>query len=309
MANIMVTGATGLLGRAVVKQLTAAGHRVIATGFSRAEAGIHRLDLTQAAEVEAFIAREQPEVIVHCAAERRPDVSERSPEHALALNLSASQTLAEVAKTHQAWLLYISTDYVFDGTTPPYAEDAVPNPVNFYGESKLQGETCVLNTDSGFAVLRLPILYGEVTQLSESAVLVLIKLLLDSRPQRVDHWAIRAPTSTADIANAIAKLIQRQLHAADVSGIYHFSATQTMTKYQMLLSLGELLGIDTAHLLPEPTPMDSAKRPQDCTLSCGRLAALGIYSELEFSAGLNQALAQSSAALAAVGCSLRNHHG
>ncbi|MEL4281402.1 SDR family oxidoreductase [Shewanella mangrovisoli] len=309
MANIMVTGATGLLGRAVVKQLTAVGHRVIATGFSRAEAGTHRLDLTQAAEVEAFIAREQPEVIVHCAAERRPDVSERSPEHALALNLSASQTLAEVAKTHQAWLLYISTDYVFDGTTPPYAEDAAPNPVNFYGESKLQGETCVLNIDSGFAVLRLPILYGEVTQLSESAVLVLINQLLDSRPQRVDHWAIRSPTSTADIANAIAKLILRQLHAVDVSGIYHFSATQTMTKYQMLLSLGELLGIDSAHLLPEQTPMDSAKRPQDCTLSCGRLAELGIYSELAFKTGLTQALSQSSAALAAVGCRLRNHHG
>ncbi|MFB2685574.1 dTDP-4-dehydrorhamnose reductase family protein [Shewanella mangrovisoli] len=309
MANIMVTGATGLLGRAVVKQLTAAGHRVIATGFSRAEAGIHRLDLTQAAEVEAFIAREQPEVIVHCAAERRPDVSEHSPEHSLALNLSASQTLAEVAKAHQAWLLYISTDYVFDGTTPPYAEDAAPHPVNFYGESKLQGETFVLNTDSGFAVLSLPILYGEVTQLSESAVLVLINQLLDSRPQRVDHWAIRSPTSTADIANAIAKLIQRQADRADVSGIYHFSATQTMTKYQMLLSLGELLGIDTAHLLPEQTPMDSAKRPQDCTLSCGRLAALGIYSELDFKAGLSQALSQSSVALAAVGCSLRNHYG
>lgn len=309
MANIMVTGATGLLGRAVVKQLTAVGHRVIATGLSRAEAGIHRLDLTQAAEVEAFIAREQPEVIVHCAAERRPDVSERSPEHALALNLSASQTLAEVAKAHQAWLLYISTDYVFDGTTPPYAEDAAPHSVNFYGESKLQGETCVLNTDSGFAVLRLPILYGEVTQLSESAVLVLINQLLDSRLQRVDHWAIRAPTSTADIANAIAKLIQRQSDGADVSGIYHFSATQTMTKYQMLLSLGELLGIDTAHLLPEQTPMDSAKRPQDCTLSCGRLAAQGIHSELDFKAGLSLALSQSSVALAAVGCSLRNLHG
>lgn len=305
MANIMVTGATGLLGRAVVKQLTAAGHKVIATGFSRAEANIYKLDLTQAITVEAFIAHERPEIIVHCAAERRPDVSEHSPEQALTLNLSASQTLAKAAKQHGAWLLYISTDYVFDGTTPPYAEDAAPNPVNFYGESKLQGETCVLNTDSRFAVLRLPILYGEVTQLSESAVLVLINQLLDSRPQRVDAWAIRSPTSTADIAGAIAKLIKRQLHAADVSGIYHFSAPQTMTKYQMLLGLGELLAIDTAHLTPEMTPMDSAKRPQNCTLSCGRLAALGIYSELEFSAGLNQALAQSSAALAAVGLKLK----
>ena len=205
MANIMVTGATGLLGRAVAKCQLPQGI-AIATGFSRAEANIHKLDLTQTAAVEAFIAHERPEVIVHCAAERRPDVFEHSPEQALALNLSAKPNPAYAAKQHGAWLLYISTDYVFDGTTPPYAEDAAPNPVNFYGESNYR-ETWQQNTDSGFAVLRLPI-HGEVTQLSESAVVMLINQLLDSRPQRVDAWAIRSPTSTADIAGAVTKLIK-----------------------------------------------------------------------------------------------------
>jgi len=89
-----------------------------------------------------------------------------------------------------------------------------------------------------------------------------------------------------------------------LQGIYHFSAAETMTKYQMLLTLGEILQLSTAHLTPEPTPTDSAKRPRDCTLSCGRLAALGIRSDIHFATGAHQALTQSSGALAALGLTL-----
>lgn len=304
MAKIMVTGATGLLGRAVVKQLELTGHEVVATGFSRASERVHKLDLTAPLAVEAFIAREQPQVIVHCAAERRPDVSEQNPQAALALNLTASQALAMAAKANNAWLIYISTDYVFDGTQPKYAEDAVTHPVNFYGESKLKGEEIVLNTSADFAVLRLPILYGQVEKLSESAVLVLVNQLIERRAQGVDHWAVRSPTSTADIAKAIDKMIGQHIEAPIVQGIYHFSAAETMTKYQMLLTLGEILQLSTAHLTPELTPTDNAKRPRDCTLSCTRLAALGICSEINFATGVRQALTQSSGALAALGLTL-----
>ncbi len=304
MAKIMVTGATGLLGRAVVKQLELTGHEVIATGFSRASERVHKLDLTAPLDVEAFIAREQPQVIVHCAAERRPDVSEQNPQAAFALNLTASQALAMAAKANNAWLIYISTDYVFDGTQPKYAEDAATHPVNFYGESKLKGEEIVLDTSADFAVLRLPILYGQVEKLSESAVLVLVNQLIERRAQGVDHWAIRSPTSTADIAQAIDKMIAQHIVASIVQGIYHFSAAETMTKYQMLLTLGEILQLSTAHLTPESTPTDNAKRPRDCSLSCARLAALGICSEINFATGVRQALTQSSGALATFGLTL-----
>lgn len=304
MAKIMVTGATGLLGRAVVKQLELTGHEVVATGFSRASDSVHRLDLTLASDVADFVSHHCPQVIVHCAAERRPDVSEQNPQAALALNLSASQALAQAAKANHAWLIYISTDYVFDGTQPKYAEDAATHPVNFYGESKRKGEEIVLNTSPDFAVLRLPILYGQVEKLSESAVLVLIQQLMDQLPQGIDDWAVRSPTSTADIANAIDKLIAQHIEHSIVQGIYHFSAAETMTKYQMLLILGEILQLSTAHLTPESTPTDSAKRPRDCTLSCARLAALGIRSDIDFATGARQALTQSSGALAALGPTL-----
>lgn len=295
----MVTGATGLLGRAVVRELrTNPNNQVIACGFSRALAGVHKLDLTQPASVRAFVETYRPDVIVHCAAERRPDVSEKNPAAALALNAEATRSLASVASQSGAWLLYISTDYVFDGTAPRYAEDALTHPVNFYGDSKRQGEMIITDPKQGFAVLRLPILYGEVETVQESAVTILLNHLLDSTEQNIDDWAVRSPTSTADIAAAIAQMIVLKTAGTTLSGHYHFSASNTMSKYQMLLIMGELLGLSTQHLNPVTSPTDSAKRPHDCTLSCERLASLSIQSKVPFKVGIERALAQSPKVMA-----------
>jgi len=265
---------------------------------------IHKLDLTDGQALNEFIYSQQPDVILHCAAERRPDVSEQSPEAALALNLEATSTLAKAAKQQGAWVLYISTDYVFDGTTPAYSENDVPNPVNFYGESKLRGEQVLLDISNDFAVLRLPILYGQVETVEESAVLVLLNQLLDTQAQHVDHWAIRSPTSTQDIAVAIEKMMARKLDTQAVKGIYHFSAQQSMTKYQMLLVLGDLLGRETHHLTAVSEPLDSTNRPHDCSLSCQRLTDLWITSQIDFKQGIQASLANSTDALSLVGITL-----
>ncbi|WP_041415817.1 dTDP-4-dehydrorhamnose reductase family protein [Shewanella halifaxensis] len=299
MAKIMVTGASGLLGRALIKQLGQnSQQQIIACGYSRFGPNIERLDLTQAAQVSSFVAKHKPDIILHCAAERRPDVSEQDPQAALALNSEATQFLTQAASQHGAWLLYISTDYVFDGSQSPYREDAETNPVNFYGQSKLKGELVVSDAQQGFAILRLPILYGEVESLNESAVMVLLNHLVDTAEQSIDNWAIRSPTSTADVAAAITKMIALKQAGEPLAGHYHFSAKETMTKYQMLLVMGELLGLATGHLIPVTSPTDSAKRPKDSTLSCERLVSLEIESKVPFRIGFKRALQDSPCAAA-----------
>ncbi|PKG56883.1 NAD(P)-dependent oxidoreductase [Shewanella sp. Choline-02u-19] len=299
MVNVMVTGATGLLGRAVVRELQAnPNNQVIACGFSRAHVDMHKLDLTQSASVKVFVETHRPDIIVHCAAERRPDVSEQNPAAALALNAEATQSLADAASQSGAWLLYISTDYVFDGTAPPYIEDALTHPVNFYGDSKRQGEMIITDAKQDFAMLRLPILYGEVETVQESAVMVLLNNLLDATEQYIDDWAVRSPTSTADVATAIAQMVVLKASGATLAGNYHFSASDTMSKYQMLLIMGELLGLGTQHLNPVMSPTDSVNRPHNCTLSCERLASLSIQTKVPFKVGIGQALQQSPSAMA-----------
>lgn len=141
--KIVVTGASGLLGRAVVAQLKQDGHEVIGTGLTRATSDILKLDLTDAEAVDQFLARTQPQVIVHSAAERRPDVVEASPEASRQLNVEVPSRIAQWCTTQgQACplLINISTDYVFDGVKPPYRVEDSPNPLNAYGMSKWEGE-------------------------------------------------------------------------------------------------------------------------------------------------------------------------
>ncbi|QLE84117.1 SDR family oxidoreductase [Shewanella sp. Scap07] len=310
MTKLLVTGASGLLGRAVVAAFKQqAQFQVVAAAFSRANAGDYRLDLTDSKAVDACLAEVQPDMIIHCAAERRPDVSEQNPEAALNLNVQASADLAHAAQRHNVWLLYVSTDYVFDGQRGNYAESDLPNPVNFYGQSKWQGEQVVQTVSDDFAILRLPILYGQVERVDESAVLVLLNQLNHLSQQHIDNWAIRSPTSTADIAQAILQLASHKANQTPVHGIYHFSARERMTKYDMLLTLAKLVGKPSEHILPADAPNDSAKRPRDCSLLCQRLEALNIRSDVDFVQGATDALTQSSQALAAIGLQLTNAEG
>ncbi len=301
MLKIMITGATGLLGRALVEQFAKEPVTLLACGYSRASKDTHRLDLTDEGAVSRFIETHKPEVILHCAAERRPDVSERDPEAAKALNLAATRQLAQAAKANGAWLCYISTDYVFDGTSPDYDEEDQTHPLNFYGETKREGELALIEVSREFAVLRLPILYGRVESLDESAVLVMLKQLVNQAPTQQDDWAVRSPTSTLDIANALVKLVARQQEAGDVAGIYHFTGTERMTKYQMLLKMAEILGLSSQHISPQSSPSDLAKRPKDCSLSMARLKSLAIKSEIDFEQGVKYSLSRSGDALAKIG--------
>jgi S-adenosylmethionine synthetase len=132
------------------------------------------------------------------AAERRPDVAELHPDTTRKLNVTSVQTLAHACKDRSIWFLYISTDYVFDGKNPPYSETSAPNPLNFYGKCKHEGEVAALGCNPSTAVLRVPVLYGNVEYASESAINILVSLILKppstSNALKMDHFQKRYPT-------------------------------------------------------------------------------------------------------------------
>ena len=296
--RVAVLGASGLLGRAIAAELAAsAGFEVVRTAMSRAGEGLHRLDLTDTLSIERFFDTHRPRTVVLAAAEKRPDICEHEPARARALNVAAVEAVAHAARRHECRVLAISTDYVFDGRDAPYLPDATPHPLNAYGQSKLDGEQALWSVTGDACVLRLPLLYGPLETVGESAVTNFIPSLQTAsarRPAVIDDWAIRYPTFTPDIAVVIRQILERDTAGEPVDGTHHWSGDEPMTKYAIALKLAERLGLDASLIVAQSTPADSTPRPYDCHLDSGSLEALGIGRRTPFDQGLDFVLGNRS---------------
>jgi dTDP-4-dehydrorhamnose reductase len=292
---LAVIGASGLLGREILRDLKLAGAEVMGTALRRAGDGCTLLDIQDAVAVEQFLDAFRPAVVVIAAGEKRADVCEHDPVRARALNLTAPAFIARRVAAYGGRTLYISTDYVFDGNAAPYFPHSVPEPINAYGLSKREGELAVLNAGSGSAVLRLPLLFGPTGDLSESAVTSVllpgdaggVNRGANRIPIPVDNWAIRYPTLTADVASVCRQIIEQWLEGTDLSGIHHWSGSDAYTKYALSCELAALAQLpETAFIPSMPGPAD-VPRPYNCHLDTSSLTRLGIRAATP----LRQALA------------------
>eukprot|EP01105_Mastigella_eilhardi_P004468 TRINITY_DN1596_c0_g1_i2.p2 TRINITY_DN1596_c0_g1~~TRINITY_DN1596_c0_g1_i2.p2 ORF type:complete len:321 (+),score=98.11 TRINITY_DN1596_c0_g1_i2:324-1286(+) len=301
--HILVSGATGLLGRPVVSECVsshASDWRVTGTSFTRAAASdprVHyeRVDLLRLVDLPAFLDRLAPiDVLIHTAGERRPDVSELDPVRTQRLNVGATTVGAKWAAEHGAFFVYISSDYVFDGTTPPYKVGDPTNPLNTYGRSKRDAENAVREAcPNSHVILRVPILYGDVETLDESPITTIATEMRRAGPgQRVtvDNWATRYPTHTADVALVVRQLIERRLAQPGFCGTFHWSSEEAMTKFDMARQMAPLLNFNPSLLTPDDKPPTGATRPKDPHLDSKALEMMCIGRRTPFASGIKSVL-------------------
>jgi S-adenosylmethionine synthetase len=176
--RVLITGASGLLGRALMKEFSSSSSfQVLGLAHSRISGNLKKVDLLDFEETRRVVDDFKPHFLIHSAAERRLNVVEKDDVSTKKLNLGTTEFLAKLVEGFNKgldrpnhFLLYISTDYVFDGTKAPYKPDDQPNPLNKYGKSKLEGEEAVKRCHPNGLILRIPVLYGDVEYLGESAV-------------------------------------------------------------------------------------------------------------------------------------------
>ncbi len=290
----MLTGSTGLLGRALTKALESRpDFYYTATAFSRAVPPAVRLDLNDSDAVSAFVDEYRPDIIIHAAAERRPDAVEIHGKEARRLNVEATGTLAGAGARNNALFIYISTDSVFDGINPPYFPDSPVNPLNEYARLKLEGENRVAEAygnraSEKTAVVRIPLLYGPFVSLEECSVSEMAKTLLDTTPKRVEHWTVRYPAHVDDVSAAILAVADA-LRRGDVEkqkpaspALYLLSGDTAFTKYEMVVEMAKALGIDSSYLSPDAAPPKGAPRPKDCRMDTAALARIGFVQRKAF---------------------------
>ncbi|XP_060053051.1 methionine adenosyltransferase 2 subunit beta isoform X2 [Erinaceus europaeus] len=239
--RVLVTGATGLLGRAVYKEFHQNSWHAVGCGFRRARPRFEQVNLLDPAAVHHILQDFQPQVIVHCAAERRPDVVESQPDAASQLNVDASGNLAK---------------------------------------------------EAGAAVLRIPVLYGEVEKLEESAVTVVFdKVQFSNKSANMDHWQQRFPTHVKDVAHVCRRLAERRMLDPSIKGTFHWSGDEQMTKYEMACAIADAFNLPCSHLRPiTDSPVLGAQRPRNAQLDCSRLESLGIGQRTPFRIGIKDSL-------------------
>ncbi len=232
--RILVTGAKGQLGVELLRELAPLGE---VTGLDLPE-----WDLTQPGCAGELVAL-RPDWIVHAAAATDVDRCEREPVWAQAVNATGTGQVAEACRRAQAGLLYLSTDYVFDGRKgAPYREEDPPGPLNAYGRSKWDGERAVQALAPRWTIVRTAWLYG---RRGKNFVRAICDQAAMGRPLRVVHDQVGSPTYAADLAGAIAHLLAREL-----TGLFHLTNAGACSWYEFAAAILRLTGQTGVRLWP-----------------------------------------------------------
>uniref|UniRef100_A0A1B6EB48 Methionine adenosyltransferase 2 subunit beta n=1 Tax=Clastoptera arizonana TaxID=38151 RepID=A0A1B6EB48_9HEMI len=288
--KLFLTGGSGLLGRSINREFKNNVWTTYPVAFSRAKEDFIKLDIRDEEAVCTAIKDCMPNFIIHCAAVRYPDVVDKNPEAAKVLNVDATANIIKVAGYCNIPVLYISTDYVFDGRTPPYKTTDEPNPLNIYGKTKLEGEKVVL-TNSNNIVLRVPVLYGPVEVLDESAVTCLLTPLVNThKPASISHTEWRCPSHVDDIAHICFNMASAKIKGKKLSGIFHWCGDEKLTKYEMVMKMSEVFNLPHSHISANLNPGTSTVRPKDTELDKTTVKKLGFGKHTLFEVGIRQVL-------------------
>ena len=209
--RVLIAGAGGMLGQDTVDACAARGHAV--HGLSRAE-----LDITDAAAVERAIAAVRPDVVINCAAWTDVDGAEANERAAMRVNDTAAALVAGAAAAHGAAVLYVSSDFVFDGQKgAPYVESDIPAALSAYGRSKQAGETSVAVSNPRHFIVRSSWLYGVN---GPNFIETMLRIGREQPEVLVVSDQVGCPTFTAHLAPAIAKLVEGEQY-----GIHHIAGS------------------------------------------------------------------------------------
>lgn len=281
MRRALVIGASGQVGRHVAGALRRQGWEVVGTYASHAVPGERRLDALDDAAVEACVRDVAPAVCVLSAAMTNVERCESEPEKAEAANARAPGVVAAACKRAGARLLYLSTEYVFDGTAGPYGEEDPPSPVSVYGRTKLEGERRVLAADPANLAVRTTVVFSHDPE-GTNFVMQLLARLGKGERMRVPADQLSSPTYAPDLGAAIAALCEPdapgRLARFPAPQVLNVVGPEVVDRHTFAVRVARALGLDPGLLDAVQTAAlgQKARRPLRAGLRIDRLRALGL---------------------------------
>ena len=270
--NILIIGANGFTGRRILNDLVAREiYNITACSLRndiKSGDGYQfiRADIRNASEVRALFKEVCPDVVINTSALSVPDFCETHHNEARATNITAVEHLARACEQYGSRFIHLSTDFVFDGRTDRlYTEEDEPNPVNYYGITKLEGEERVAECCGNYAIVRVVVVYGKALPGQHGNIVQLVANKLRSGETiRVvsDQW--RTPTFVGDISYAVEQLMHHPRN-----GIYHICGSDCVSIADIAYRVAEVLNLDRSLILPVTTEemQEATPRPRFSGLS------------------------------------------
>ena len=264
--KFLITGSNGLLGQKLIQKLS----RLSSVDLIATSIGKNRLshtenykyvslDITDKDNVNDVISSENPDVVINTAAMTNVDLCEDEKERCDALNVDAVRYLANACLKVSAHLIHISTDFIFDGENGPYKEEDKPNPLSYYGLSKLDSEKILYKHECNWTILRTIIIFGVGKSLSKGNIVLWAKGALEKGEDlNIIDDQFRAPTLAEDLADACILAAQKKEY-----GIFNTSGKDIMSIYEMVERIGKYYKLNTTNLnrISTDTLNQKAKRP------------------------------------------------
>lgn len=257
MKKILITGSNGLLGQKLVKLfLTKNDYQIfaIARGENRLKnkSGYtyYSIDITKHDKLTNLVNETQPHYIIHTAAMTNVDACETQQKECDIINVDVVKTLADVCEKNDIHLIHLSTDFIFDGEKETfYTEEDKPNPINYYGLSKLKSEKIIINTNIKYTIIRTILVYGLVDNNDRSNIVLWVKNSIENKKQiNVVTDQFRMPTYAEDLAKSCFLAIENK-----ALGIYNVSSNELLSIYDIAIEVANTFNLDKNYIKPITT--------------------------------------------------------
>ena len=269
--KLLITGASGLFGARLAQAAVNNSFSVYSAHYKHtiSHGTAVKLDVTNKDQVEKTIHKLSPDVIVHSAALTNVDKCEEQKQTAYKTNVKATENIVGATKKTGSFLVYISTDYIFDGKTGMYKETDPANPVNYYGYTKLMAEKQV-QTLNDYCIARPSVIYGSNPAAGKvNFALWLLNKLKNKEEVKIvtDQW--NTPTLNTNLANMVLEILEQRL-----TGIYHLCGATRLSRYDFSVLLAQEFGLDTTLIVQAESEQFhwAAKRPRDSSLNTTKAA-------------------------------------
>lgn len=293
--KILVTGTNGFVGSYIVAQLLADGHEVFASSRTGDLSSFNtdknyrfiQVDFTDPFALHDAFEFVQPDVVIHSGAMSRPDDCERRQSDAFDTNVFGTVQLLLNAEAYKSFFIFLSTDFIFDGTKGMYKEEEAPSPLSYYGKTKMDAEEAVTEYQHGWAIVRTSFVYGRPMYGRGNFITMIAETIKTGVPFNVVSDQSRTPTYVGDLAKGIAAIVQQR-----AAGVYHIAGKNRLTPFEMAQAVAAYLNVQQHQCTPvtRETFQELAQRPLKGGLDISKAVNTLHYQPTSFADGLRLTL-------------------